>query len=475
MFLYRLPAGALFPARRHRWYHSIMRIYLTSLGCKLNQAEIASMAREILARGHQVVDDPAQAHWAIINTCTVTHIAARKSRQMARSLHRRFPELCLALTGCYADMSAPELAALAGVDLVVANRKKDEVVDAILATVANDQPDSVSAGVALPARLDDGHTRAFVKVQDGCDNRCTYCIVTVARGPARSMGADGVVDSVRQRVSEGYREIVLTGINIGAWGRDLATQNSLAGLVRRILVETGVERLRLSSIEPPDLTPELLSLWADPRLCRHVHLPLQSGCDATLRGMARQYNTAQYAAWAARLREGVPEVSLTTDLIVGFPGESEQHFEASYSFVQQMGFARLHVFKYSSRPGTRAAEMSAQIAPDVAQDRSERMIALGQEMGLVYHQRLVGQSVVVLAETSMMRDGQRIWNGLTDTYVRVSMADGRDLGNKLVTVHCQVADAQGVAGSVVTRTSEAERCPPLISALVNGRSSPIVL
>ncbi|NLG50985.1 MAG: tRNA (N(6)-L-threonylcarbamoyladenosine(37)-C(2))-methylthiotransferase MtaB [Chloroflexi bacterium] len=436
-----------------------MNFYLTSLGCKLNQAEIDRLGREIEAHGHRLVETPAAADWAIVNSCTVTHVAARKSRQLIRQLHRANPRLRVAITGCYATMSPDEAAALEGVALLLSNQEKDQAVERILSL---DDPTYPFAPVARPAHGPQvGHTRAFVKIQDGCENHCTYCIVSLARGPQRSRLPEDVLQEVGARLADGYREIVLTGVNIGGYGRDQAEAGplpisagwSLARLVRLLLEQTPVERLRLSSIEPWDVTPELLALWDDERynrrLCRHLHVPLQSGSGATLRRMARRYSPDEFAALVDTIRARIPDVSLTTDVIVGFPGESEAEFAESAAFVERMGFARLHVFRYSRRPGTPADRLPDQVPPKVAQQRSEQLMALGQRLATAFHQRFVGREVEVLFEAHSPEGQTHLWDGLTDNYVRVVAPSERELGNVLARVRCHSADENGLRGELL--------------------------
>ncbi|MEA3407877.1 MAG: tRNA (N(6)-L-threonylcarbamoyladenosine(37)-C(2))-methylthiotransferase MtaB [Chloroflexota bacterium] len=435
----------------------MIAFYLTSLGCKLNQAEIEFLSRRVEALGHEVVADPQKADWAIVNTCTVTHVAARKSRQLIRSLHREKEDLRLAVTGCYAEMSPQELEAIEGVDLVVSNAHKDEIVERILSREGEEWTQGATAVMCPPRRLKYGHTRAFVKIQDGCDQRCTYCIVTVARGPSRSRPPQEVLREVARRVEEGYKEVVLTGVNIDAYGRDRGSEApfleegwSLARLVRTILDRTDVSRLRLSSLEPWDIMPDLLDLWPNERLCRHLHLSLQSGCDDTLRRMGRRYTTADFARFVRRIRRRVPEISITSEVIVGFPGETEEEFAESAAFIERMGFARLHVFRYSRREGTRAATMPNQVDPQIAKARGKRLRALGQEMALAFHRRFVHEDVEVLFESRYRAEGVLKWNGLTDNYLRVTVSSAEDLENRFGVVHCLRADEEGLAGELVT-------------------------
>lgn len=439
-----------------------MNVYLIALGCKLNQAEVDALARRFADAGHRVVRDPAGADWAVVNTCAVTHVAARKSRQLLRQLRRAQPDLRIAVIGCYGETDPERAAALAGVQCVIPNAAKDEVVARVLAHAGDD------GGMALrrPSVTASGRTRALVKIQDGCDNACTYCVVRLARGAQRSRPPEEVLADVAARVAEGYREVVLTGVHIGAYGRDSAPDAplpperdwSLARLVGEILRRTPPTRLRLSSIEPWDVTADLLALWQDPRLCRHLHLPLQSGCDATLRRMGRHYTAADLAALVRLIRQRVPGVALTTDVIVGFPGETEAEFQETCAFVDGMAFSRLHVFRYSPRPGTVAAMAPDPVAPPVAQARGQVMARLGRDLAQRYHRCLVGQEVTVLFEAPRQGPEGAMWSGLTDTYVRATAPSGDDLGNVLARVRCEGADASGVWGRIVTALGTAEGC-----------------
>jgi threonylcarbamoyladenosine tRNA methylthiotransferase MtaB len=436
-----------------------MNIYLVALGCKLNQAEIEALARAAAAAGLRVVARPEEADWALINTCAVTHIAARKSRQMIRQLRRANPALRLAVLGCYGEVAGEEARALAGVELVIPNLAKEEALARLLA--ATDQAPAPPLHLPPDAPLAGGHTRALVKIQDGCDHRCTYCVVSRARGPQRSVSPEAVQGEIAARLREGYQEIVLTGVNIGAYGRDSAPGAplppaqgwSLARLVGEILrTHPALPRLRLSSIEPWDVTPALLDCWADPRLCRHLHLPLQSGCDATLRRMGRRYRTDEFCCLAQALRARLPEVCLSTDVIVGFPGETEEEFAATRALCQELALARLHVFRYSPRPDTPAARMADPVAPPVAQARSEALIALGHDLARAFHARFVGAVVEVLFEQPQGHDaaGLPLWSGLTDNYVRVTVPHAGPLHNTLARVHCESADEEGLRGALLT-------------------------
>lgn len=435
-----------------------MRIYLGSLGCKLNQSEMDALALQLAEAGHEVLPSPEGADLCILNTCAVTQTAAQKSRQALGRLHRQSPAARLVATGCYAELSPTQLYDLPGVELVAGNRDKEGLAEWVL---------SRQAGSALPAEGRPGtegslerpgrRTRALVKIQDGCDNACTYCVVRVARGSQRSRPATQILDEVRARLAAGYQEIVLTGVHIGAYGRDRGALDpclDLWGLVRQLLAETAVPRLRLSSIEPWDLAEPALSLWQDPRLCRHLHLPLQSGCDATLGRMARRYAAAQFAVLAAAARGAISDLALTTDLIVGFPGETEAEFAQSLEFVRAMEFARVHVFPYSARPGTPAAQMPDQIPPPVKAERAGRARAAASAGAGAFRRAFVGKTLSVLWESSRRTDSGRVWGGLTDNYLRVYTACSENLANVQTATRLTAVVGEGLWGEIGAQKSE---------------------
>jgi threonylcarbamoyladenosine tRNA methylthiotransferase MtaB len=432
-----------------------MRIYVSSLGCKLNQAEMDALAAQLAQGGHHVVGSVAEADLAVLNTCTVTHIAARKSRQALRRLHRENPAARLVVTGCYAELAPGDLSELPGVDLIVGNQDKEGLA-ALL------QPDEVPPDVSFPERPgvsagSNERTRALVKIQDGCDNACTYCVIHVARGPQRSRPADQVLEDVRVRLAAGHREIVLTGVHIGAYGQDRQAEppggSDLWGLVQRILAETAVERLRLSSIEPWDLPEQALGLWQDPRLCRHLHLPLQSGCDATLQRMGRRYDTAEFADLVQAARQAIPGLAITSDLIVGFPGETGAEFAQSLAFVEEMAFARLHVFPFSSREGTPAATMPGQVPHQLKAGRAQAMRAAAEASSLAFRQQFIGRDVRVLWESCLQRDGRCLWNGLTDNYLRVQAPGPSGLANTFGQVQVTGLSKRGLQGQIEDQKS----------------------
>lgn len=420
------------------------RVYLCSLGCRVNQSEIETLARRFAAAGHVVVGDPAQADACVVNTCAVTAQAERKSRHCVSALARANPQARIAVIGCYATLAPRRCAALPSVAWVVPNVEKERTVEIVAPLPPPPAPGGWSAGEGAGAPL--LRTRAFVKVQDGCDNHCTYCIVRLLRGPARSRPLTDVVAEVQALVEAGCQEAVLTGVNLGSYGLDLAVPGGLYALVKTLLAHTDLPRLRLSSLEPWDLDEGFFGLWEAPRLCRQLHLPLQAGCDATLRRMGRRITTAEFARLVEAARAAVPDLALTTDVIIGFPGEDEVAFRASYDFVAAMEFARLHVFSYSSRPGTAAARLPDQVPREVRSARARAMRELGAEQALRFRQRFVGREMAVLWE---QRRRDRLWTGLTDNYLRVVAHAADNLRNRLTATRLRAVRNGYLVGEVI--------------------------
>ncbi|MFL6196937.1 MAG: MiaB/RimO family radical SAM methylthiotransferase [Thermoanaerobaculia bacterium] len=415
-----------------------MRVHLTHLGCKLNQAEIERLGRDFEAAGHELVPSLEGADLHVVNSCTVTQAAARGSRKEAGRARRSGRPIRTVLTGCYATGSPDEAAGVAGVDLVVPNAEKDRLVQLVQEAFPE-----MAAGPAVPcgAALPIGPTRALVKVEDGCNMRCGFCIIPFTRGPQRSRPAPDVVAEVAARVREGYREIVVTGVQISAYRWEGIR---LADLTRAILAETEVPRLRLTSIAPWDLDERLLDLWADRRLCRHLHLSLQSGSTATLRRMRRPYTAEGYLALLERVRAAVPGVAITTDVIVGFPGETEEEMAASLATVEAAGFAKVHVFPYSSRPGTEAERLPGHVPPAEKKARMEAMLAAAARAERAFQSAHVGRRETVLWERP--RDG--MGHGLTDNYLRVFSPAGAALWNRFSEVDLLEVGAEGLVGRV---------------------------
>ena len=421
----------------------IPRVTVDTVGCKLNQAETQFLIQQLSQAGYRLVSPDNEADVYIVNTCTVTHVADRKCRHLLRLAHRRNPNAVVVAIGCYAERARHELAQIEGVDLVLDNSQKPNLVRLLEESGWLSRPLHRQEGLAIAH--DDSRTRAFIKVHDGCNNFCAYCIVPLVRGREQSVPVAQVAAEVRHRVAEGYKEVVLTGTKIGSYNHEGV---GLKGLLQRIMAETDVERLRLSSLQPQEISPELIGLWRDTRLCRHFHLSLQSGSDSVLKRMKRNYAVGDYQQAVALIRDMVPEVAITTDIIVGFPGETEAEFQESYELCRQMGFARTHVFAYSPRQGTQAAQMPDQVGDRVKRERSQRMLALARESAQNCRQGFLGKTMIVLWEK---RSGDGVWTGITDNYIKVYSKNSEDLTNKLLPARLGEARGDGVWGEIYSQ------------------------
>jgi threonylcarbamoyladenosine tRNA methylthiotransferase MtaB len=391
-----------------------MRFFLSQLGCKLNLAELEAISRQLVADGHRIVSRLEEADVHIVNSCTVTHLAARDSRKVARRGSRITPRrgrpLRTVLTGCYATASQTEARALTGVDLVIANQDKDELLEILYQSFPEIRPVERPQTPVFHAPLDFGHARASIKIEDGCNMRCSFCIIPSTRGRQQSRPSELVVEELRRLVELGYREVVITGVQISAYR---SQRMRLADLVEHLLEETRVERLRLTSIAPWQFDRRLLELFPSRRLCRHFHLSLQSGCDRTLKRMRRPYDSATYRRLVADIRDHIPGVAITTDVIVGFPEETEEDFERSLGFVKSMGFALCHVFPYSQRAGTSAAELPDTVPHATKKTRVQAMIDAARRGQQAFREQQIGSTQQVLWEDV----GPTRWRGTTDNYV----------------------------------------------------------
>lgn len=429
-------------------HRSNRTVALTTLGCKVNQADSDEWVRQFGARGYEIVDFDQTADAYVVNTCTVTHVADRKSRQLLRQARRQNPAALVVATGCYASVAPDDLARQVEVDLIVGDADKPRLVDLVHERLEGDDERPAEVLADVPGVF--ARHRGFVKIGDGCDKFCAFCIVPYARGRARSADPDDVVRRVRRLVETGFREVVLTAVHMGTYGQDLPVPTTLRRLVRRVLDETAVERLRLSSIEPEDFDPEILALWADPRLCRHFHLALDSGCDATLQRMRRRYSAEQYRALVAEIRAVVPDVAITTDVMVGFPGETREEFETSQSFVEAIGFAGIHVFPYSSRRRTTASKLPGHVDPAEKHRRTEAMLQVAATSAVAFRTSLLGQELPVLFENQRQSPaGESLWEGLTDNYVRTRVASDAPLANQVLRTRLVEVDSDVVNGALV--------------------------
>jgi threonylcarbamoyladenosine tRNA methylthiotransferase MtaB len=422
-----------------------MKIYLDTIGCRLNQAEIEGYARQFRAAGHTLVASPEQADLAVVNTCAVTAAAVSDSRQKVRQVARVGAKEVV-VTGCWAALNPQEAAAMSGVTQVISNADKDHLVSRVLDLPAELFDLEPIERQPLPGIRQ--RTRAFIKVQDGCDNRCTFCITTLLRGPARSRTIPEILHDIH--AARDANEVVLTGVHLGSWGQDLPGGLRLRHLVRAILEHTDVPRLRLSSLEPWDLDETFFQLWEDPRLCRHLHLPLQSGCAATLRRMARKTTPASFARLVAAARAVMPDVAITTDIITGFPGESEAEFAQSLEFVHGMRFAGGHVFTYSPRPGTAAARMSDQVPLALRKERNAQMRQALSQAAHAYQSSFIGQVLPVLWESASSL-GPQGWemSGLTGNYLRVSAHAPHGLWNQITPVRLTALADTHLLGNIL--------------------------
>ena len=412
---------------------------LHNLGCKVNAYETEAMQEMLEKAGYEIVPFKEGADVYVINTCTVTNIADRKSRQMLHRARKMNPDAVVVAAGCYVQAQDGK-GQDPCIDIVLGNNHKKDLVRIL---------DEYAAERASAAEIEDisrtreyeslhltkpgDHTRAYIKVQDGCNQFCTYCIIPYARGRVRSRVMEDVLHEVRELAEGGYKEVVLTGIHLSSYGIDFDRERHLLELIRAVHEVDGIERIRLGSLEPGIITEEFArELSRIPEICPHFHLSLQSGCDATLKRMNRRYTSAEYAEKCRILRKYFDDPALTTDVIVGFPGETEEEFRASYDFVDSIDFYETHIFKYSRRSGTKAAVMPDQVSEQVKAERSAVMIRLGERKRAAYEKRYVGREVEVLVEEDAVMDGRCVQVGHTKEYIKVALESNEDLKNRIV-------------------------------------------
>ena len=417
---------------------------LHNLGCKVNAYETEAMQEMLEKAGYEIVPFKEGADVYVINTCTVTNIADRKSRQMLHRARKMNPDAVVVAAGCYVQAQDGK-GQDPCIDIVLGNNHKKDLVRIL---------DEYAAKRASAAEIEDisrtreyeslhltkpgDHTRAYIKVQDGCNQFCTYCIIPYARGRVRSRVMEDVLREVRELAEGGYKEVVLTGIHLSSYGIDFDRERHLLELIRAVHEVDGIERIRLGSLEPGIITEEFArELSRIPEICPHFHLSLQSGCDATLKRMNRRYTSAEYAEKCRILRKYFDDPALTTDVIVGFPGETEEEFRASYDFVDSIDFYETHIFKYSRRNGTKAAVMPDQVSEQVKAERSAAMIGLGERKRAAYEKRYVGREVEVLVEEDAVMDGRCVQVGHTKEYIKVALESNEDLKNRIVKVRIE--------------------------------------
>jgi threonylcarbamoyladenosine tRNA methylthiotransferase MtaB len=415
------------------------KVAFKTLGCRLNQAESEQALQALGARGFDLAHAGERPDVVVINTCTVTAESTASSRRLIRKTAEANPGATVVVTGCYAVADPDEVKAIPGVDLVVGNDDKDRLAELVAAVPAVRRLPLVMR----PAPVERLRTRVAVKAQTGCDEWCTFCIIPRTRGPLRSHPEDQVVADVRQQVERGVREVVLTGVHLGKYGEDRGERDALARLVDRLTAIDGLLRLRLSSILPVQVTPALVErVRDDPKVCRHLHVPLQAGDDQVLERMHRPYRIAEFLDRVEHAKAEVPGLGLSTDVIVGFPGETRPQFAATMAVVERVGFSKLHVFRYSQRPDTPAATMPDQVPVGEKKARAGELIALGNELRRRFHEAHVGRPLEVLVEAAA--DG--LAEGTSDNYVKVRFPGGAELVDRVVTVRGLRADAEGMEG-----------------------------
>jgi threonylcarbamoyladenosine tRNA methylthiotransferase MtaB len=420
-----------------------------TLGCKLNIADSDEIAGQLERAGFQVVDSLCEADAYVINTCSVTHVADAKSRKLVRSARRLSPGAAVTVTGCFPQSAGFEAARELGADFVSGTRDRDKTaLVAFLAVTAKGS----AANRSPELEIRDQSPRAFVKSQEGCNDVCAFCIVPRTRGREESRTVEEVARRVEEAVAAGAKEAVITGTQLGAWGRDLSPPLKPHHLIGGVLERTEVARLRFSSLQPQDITPELLALWQDPRVMPHFHLALQSGSERTLATMRRRYTARDFLLAAERIHAAVPAVAITTDVIAGFPGETDEDFEATLALCREVGFSRLHCFPYSQRTGTTANRMPAQLSPEVKKERMARLLALGEELSLAFRRSQEGTTRPVLWESrrpaeSTAPEGAETWYGHTDNYIPV-YANAREAAGRVTPAQLGRVYHDGMWGSI---------------------------
>lgn len=433
------------------------KIAFYTLGCKVNQADTASMENLFLRSGHQLVSFDGEADVYIINTCVVTNTGQRKSRQTIHRAIRKNPNALIVVTGCYPQTAAEEVKAIAGVDMIIGNQDRAQIVQLVEERLAHRQTDTLDAVHKLTASTAfeemaagdiTDKTRAFLKIQEGCNQFCTYCIIPYARGPLRSRSLESIRTETQRLISAGFKEIVLIGIHLGCYGKENPDGPTLYDAVKTVLDVPGVQRLRLGSLESVEVEPRLLTLMQeDARFCRHLHLPLQSGCDKVLQAMHRPYTTAKFQTLLADIKTRVPDIAITTDVIVGFPGETEADFETTCKFAESCGFSKMHIFPFSARKGTPAEKFAGAVTEAVKKERADILVRIDETMHKAFLQAMVGQNAEVLFEQPA---GEDYFEGLTGNYQRVFVkSGGRNLGGEILPVKITAFDGEKLLGEII--------------------------
>ena len=429
---------------------SMKKAALHNLGCKVNAYETEAMQEMLEKAGYEIVPFKEGADVYIINTCTVTNMADRKSRQMLHKARKMNPDAIVVAAGCYVQAQKEDEPVDSAIDIVIGNNRKKDLVEIIEEYIKERKSGELNEEEPLMEVIDINHTneyeelelstttehtRAYIKVQDGCNQFCSYCIIPFARGRVRSRKSEEVVEEVKRLVKEGYKEVVLTGIHLSSYGVDLEEHETLLSLIEAVNMVNGLERIRLGSLEPRIVTEEFAKAISEmPKMCPHFHLSLQSGCDATLKRMNRRYSSDEYYEKCMLLRKYFDNPALTTDVIVGFPGETEEEFKESYDFVNKVGFYETHVFKYSRRHGTRADKMPDQVRDEIKTKRSDMLIELHERHKAEFEKSYCGRKVEVLVEEDAVVGGKEVQVGHTKEYIKMAISSGENLKNQIVKV-----------------------------------------
>ena len=410
-------------------------------GCKLNQADSQQLSRRFIEKGCEIVSSDQHYDIYVLNTCTVTHVADAKARQRLRSVRKTNPNSYIVATGCYAQRDKNSISEINEVDLIVGNTGKDSLVDTILSTWDFSSKELGSQHIG--PHLNVGKVRSMLKIQEGCNQVCAYCIVPKVRGRERSIPATKLVEDINSLVRKGFREVVLTGTQLGSYGFDLVNFD-LTKLIKVILDHTDVERLRVSSLQPQELTERLIRLWDDKRICPHFHIPMQSGSDKILQVMRRRYTAKEYLDAVERIRNSVPHASITADVIIGFPGESEEDFNETFELCRMVSFANIHLFRYSLRPGTSAYYLDSRISDNTKRKRMSLMTELVHLQKERFWNNQLGQICNVLWESTRVQYGKPYWSGLTETYIPVQVQNHNDLLNSITPVKLVGLHSEGM-------------------------------
>lgn len=414
------------------------KVALYTLGCRVNQYETEAMAETFIKKGYEAVDFEDYADVYVINTCTVTNMGDRKSRQMIRKAKRKNPDSIIAVAGCYAQVSPDEAAAIEGVDVVVGTSDKGRIADLVEEYEKNKKKIKMVENIMNVREFEElqideyqDRTRAFLKIQDGCDRYCSYCLIPFARGPVRSRKPENIINEVIKLADKGFKEVILSGIHVASYGKDIGDV-TLLDVIKGINEIDGIERIRIGSVDPTFFTEKVIKEIAKiEKLCPHFHLSLQSGCNETLKRMNRHYTSEEYKATVEGLRQAFLDVSITTDVIVGFPGETDEEFKSTYEFLKDIKLSKMHIFKYSPRKGTRAAQYKEQVPPEVKEQRSKILLELDSELERIFIEKFISRKMDVLFEEM---NGE-ISNGYTKNYIKVSVNSEDDISGKIYDVN----------------------------------------